>query len=71
VLPLARKFLCKKKQNLPGNGKEFCFQQGNTDITLSLMNPKIIAIPKQIRVRKCRQSKSYSWGKEILKISDA
>ena len=59
VLPLARKFLCKKKKYLPGNGKEFCFQQGNKDITLFLINPKIIAIPKQIRVRKCQKSKSY------------
>jgi hypothetical protein len=67
VLPLARTFLCKKKYNLPGNGKEFCFQQGNKDITLFLMNPTIIAIPKQIRVRKCRKSKSYSWGMENLK----
>jgi hypothetical protein len=53
VLPLARTFLCKKK--LPGNGKEFCCQQGNKDITLFLINPRIIAIPKQIRVRKCKK----------------
>ena len=64
VLPLARTFLCK---NLPGNVKEFCFQPRNKDITLFLINPKIITIPKQIRVRKCRKSKSYSWGLEILK----
>ena len=43
------------------------FQQGNKDITLFLINPKIIAIPKQIRVRKCRKSKSYSWRMENLK----
>jgi hypothetical protein len=31
------------------------YQQGNKDIALFLINPKIIAIPKQIRVRKCKK----------------
>ena len=31
------------------------YQQGNKDIALFLINPKIIAIPKQIRVRKCQK----------------
>jgi hypothetical protein len=47
----------KKKYNLPGNGKKCCCQEGNKkDITLFLINPKIAAISKQIRVRKCRKS---------------
>jgi hypothetical protein len=60
-------FPCKRKfwplqGNLQENGKEFCCQEGNKkDITLFLINPKITAISKQIRFRKCRKSCPGEW----------